>query len=180
MLAERFGLKLSPGLTDYLTGNTAPQDILQSVEVIAGESGVGRGIAGAGNGNLPATGSERLVCITSGQTAPRPTELLASDRFQAFLAEVSRVYESVILDSAPLLPVADSLEIVPYVDGVLICVRLEQTTRAQARAANTALERMPPRSTAVVVTAIDERDEGYYGYYGYYGASTPTASGAAR
>jgi hypothetical protein len=44
-------------------------------------------------------------------------------------------------------------------------VRLGQTTRDQARATQAALDRLPAKPTAVVVTNVREKGEGYYGYY---------------
>jgi tyrosine-protein kinase len=167
VLADRLGLSRGPGLTDYLTGHADPREIMQPVTLPS--SGT--------NGNSAASGasSGRLICITSGNPAPRPAELLASERFHTFLQEVSRVYDSVILDSAPMLAVADSLEIIPNVSGVLVCVRLDQTTRDQAVATQAALERLPSRPTAVVVTSVREKGEGYYGYYE---APAPAKAGA--
>jgi capsular exopolysaccharide synthesis family protein len=159
VLAQRFGLVEQPGLTDYLTGNAEPHEVMQYVAATAS----GANGADPEDGNAP---YERFVCITSGTPAPRPAELLGSARFQGFLAEVTAVYDAVILDSAPLLSVADTLEIIPHVSGVLVCVRLEQTTRDQARAARAALDRLPARPVGVVLTDVRESGEGYYGYYG--------------
>ncbi len=167
-LARRFGIEDSPGLTDYLTGNAQPHEIVQPVA----------GIAQPLNGSDPAHSSEQavasnLVCIPSGTAVSRPAELLASDRFQTFLAEVADVYETVILDTAPLLSVADTLAIVPAASMLLVCVRLQRTTRDLARAARSALDRLPQRPVGIVVTGVRQRGDGYYDFYG-----TPTPSTA--
>jgi tyrosine-protein kinase len=165
VLAKRFGLAGKPGLTDYLTGNATLDEVTQSVASVA-PSMNGHGSAN-GNGRLPDpdAGAQPLSCIVSGTPAPRPAELLASERFHTFLEEADHAYDTVILDSAPLLAVADSLELVPSAAGILLCVRLAQTTREQARAARTALERLPQRPTAIVLTNVAEKADGYYGYY---------------
>jgi Mrp family chromosome partitioning ATPase/capsular polysaccharide biosynthesis protein len=165
VLAKRFGLRESPGLSDYLTGHASPEQILQPVA----------GIVPRGNGADPAhanghLGASNLVCITAGTTAPGPAELMASDAFHSFLREVAAVYDSVILDTPPLLPVADTLAIVPDVSMLLVCVRLDRTTRDQARAAQSALARLPERPIGLVLTDVRQHEDGYY--YGYYGSPT--------
>ena len=111
VLAKRFAINATPGLTDYLTGNAEPSEILQPVAGYSGRTNVN----GNGNGNARDASATNLVCITSGTNVPQPAKLLASDRFRTFLEEVSKVYDSVILDTAPLLPVADTLSIIPDV-----------------------------------------------------------------
>ncbi len=165
VLARRFGISESPGLTDYLSGNAGPDEILQSVPMPTATSN-GNGLAN------PQQMATNLVCITSGTTVPRPAELLASERFQAFLAEVSKAYDLVVLDTAPLLPVADTLGIIPSISTLLVCVRLARTTRDQARAAQSALDRLPERPVGLVLTDVREDEDGYYGYYA---APTPAS-----
>lgn len=152
-LAKRLALTLAPGLTDYLGGKAAPQEVVQTVELGAG----------GGDEDAPST----LAVITAGSPAPRPGELLASQRFKTFLGEVSEAYDVVVLDSSPLLPVGDTLELVPQVGGVVVCVRAQKTTRDQAGAARAALDRFPARPTGVVVTGVRAGDELDYGYYSY-------------
>jgi tyrosine-protein kinase len=161
VLASRFGIAEKPGLTDYLTGQATPREIMQVIAPApASLNGSSKSAAGSElQGHAP------LVCITSGTPPPRPADLLASDRFESFVAEVSQVYESVIIDSAPILAVADTLEIIPKVSGLLLCVRLRHTTREQARAANAALDRLPERPVGVVLTDVKDAEEDYYGYY---------------
>jgi succinoglycan biosynthesis transport protein ExoP len=165
ILAKRFGIRDAPGLSDYLTGKAAPYEILQPITgITAPNNGVGES----------AVGDSNLVCITSGSTVPGPAELLASERFHAFLVEVAGVYDSVILDTPPLLPVADTLAIVPDVSTLLLCVRLDRTTRDQARAAQSALSRLPHRPIGLVLTDVHQQEDGYY--YGYYGSSGKQAA----
>jgi succinoglycan biosynthesis transport protein ExoP len=156
VLAKRFGINESPGLSDFLTGNAEPNTILQPI------GGIVERLNGSGAALGPAQPwSSNLVCITAGRTVPRPAELLASSGFRSFLAEVAEVYDAVILDTPPLLPVADTLAIVPDVSAVIMCVRLERTTRDQAHAAQSALDRLPERPIGLVITDIRRQDAGY-------------------
>jgi capsular exopolysaccharide synthesis family protein len=156
VLAKRLGINETPGLSDFLTGNAEPNTILQPI------AGIVERLNGSGPAlGAPQPGSSNLVCITAGRTVPRPAELLASSGFRAFLAEVSEVYDAVILDTPPLLPVADTLSIVPDVSAVIMCVRLDQTTRDQAHAAQSALDRLPERPMGLVITDVRRQDAGY-------------------
>lgn len=161
-LAKRFGLNTSPGLTDYLVGNAEPREVLQAVTL---------GVGTAANG-AETSGGGQVVCIAAGTATPQPAELLGSQRFVTFLEQVSSAYDIVVLDTCPLLSVVDTLELVPRVDGLVLCVRASRTTRDQARAARAALEHIPPRPTGVVITGVRAGDEGDYGYYSYAYAST--------
>ncbi|MGI8430174.1 MAG: Wzz/FepE/Etk N-terminal domain-containing protein [Solirubrobacteraceae bacterium] len=170
VFAERLGLSQAPGLSDYLAGTAEPNDILQTVRYNP------MGISpGGSNGTSARHTTEQLVCIVAG-SMPRPPELLATEKFREFLAEVSAAYDLVILDTGPLLPVVDTLELVPQVDGVLLCVRVEKTTREQAAAVIGALGRIPTRPTGLVLTGVTPRTDPYYTYYQSYTSQEPTGS----
>jgi len=161
-LAPRLGLEPKVGLTSYLAGDASPQEVLQFVDLHSPSS--------SANGSGPISvnpGAQRLACIVAGRPTPLPAEMLGARRFEEFLTQVSEVYDSVIVDTSPLLSVADTLEILPLVDAVLLCVRSNQTTRDQARAAKAALAHLPSKPTGLVVTGVREGDEGSYGYYSY-------------
>jgi capsular exopolysaccharide synthesis family protein len=152
-MAKRLGCEPGPGLSDYLVGQATPSEVVQKVPLTADPEN--------------AAGAPTLVAITAGSPTPRPAELLASKRFGAFLEQVRDAYDVVVLDATPLLSVGDALQIVPRVDGVVLCVRAEQTTREQARAARQALEHFPDRPIGVVVTGVKPGHELDYGYYSY-------------
>lgn len=164
VVARRLDLSQAPGLTDYLAGDSSPKDVVQVARFeqqtharTGWDPAVGATLAGV-----------TLPCIAAGNYSPRPAELLGSQRFKGFLDQVARAYDMVVLDCAPLLPVGDTLEVVPQVDGVLMCIRLEQTTRDQAVAAKGALDHFPPRPTGLVITGLEPgSDDDYYGYYSH-------------
>jgi Mrp family chromosome partitioning ATPase len=74
------------------------------------------------------------------------------------------LYDTVILDSPPLLPVADSLALAKLVDGVIIVVRAKAATRDDARAVRSMAERLGLHVIGVVVTDVPRRDH-YYAEY---------------
>lgn len=162
VLASRTGIQRAPGLSQYLAGEAEPGDILQSIPVSS------------------LLDVHSLPCITAGDLLPEPADLLGSERFAEFMREVRLAYEVIIVDSTPLLSVADALEIVPHCDRVLVCVRAHQTTRQESMASMGVLRRLPSRPTGVVVTGIRDRDAGDYGYYSYGVASGPDGTTPAR
>ena len=94
-------------------------------------------------------------------------------RFEKLLDEIAPEHELVVLDCPPLLPVGDTLSIVPRVEGVILCVRLGQTTREQAVAAKDALRRLPERPVGLVFTGSKPGSE-----YDYSGYQAPRREGA--
>lgn len=162
VLAARTGLTAAPGLTDYLAGDKSPSDVLQDLR-LGSEDG---DIADAGEASATLIPAAGFRCITAGSPSLRPAELLASNRFEEFAVQVSEAFDLIIFDTAPVLAVGDTLELLSRVDGVLVCARTGRLTREHIGAARAALERFPDTSAGLVLTGL-ARDEGV-GYYGYY------------
>lgn len=183
-LAKRLDIGATPGLADYLTGRAESQAVMRPVPMPrgvafaadAGGSGNGNGHHnGNGNGNVNGAVPHNLVCMPAGHVGGGAAELLASSRMRELLADVTSVYEVVIVDSAPLLPVADTLGLLPAAGAVMLCVRSGQTTREQIQAARETLGRVRPAVSGLVVTGVLARDDhggqGLYPYrYSYAGA----------
>jgi Mrp family chromosome partitioning ATPase len=189
-LAGRVGIAQAPGISEYLAGAVAPQAILRTVTFAeplgaAAASRSGAGAPAAPSGDNPGTTASavptatqrtpglvhNVVCIPAGSFTTRGAELLGSGRFKEFIGQVTTRYDIVVLDSSPLLPVADTLEMLPHVDAVVICARDSQTTRDQALAVRATLDRFPPHPTGLVITGIKPRGAAYEAYAYSYGYS---------
>jgi tyrosine-protein kinase len=168
-LADRLGLQGEPGLTDYLVGDASPSDVLQVMTLSPTDLNASNGKDKPEKADAKTVEGAKMVCIVAGSSSPLPAELLGSSRFEDFLSKVSKAYDLVVLDTSPILTVVDALELVPQVDGMIVCVRLSQTTRQEAHAAREALSHLPGRPTGVVVTGVRGREDAY-GYYGSYGS----------
>jgi Mrp family chromosome partitioning ATPase len=164
--AERLGLNFAPGLADYLRDGLTPDKILQ-VKTFVGATG-----ESTSNGHAPNGRTAKLTCITAGDVEGFSGDALASQRFAEMVNEVKQVYDLVVIDSAPLLQVAETSEMFALVDAVAFCARLGHTTTEQLKAARTALSRLPDKLTGLVITDLPPNLGGYYGYgydeqYGY-------------
>ena len=150
-------------------GDAEPADVLQLIEFTDPNH--------SGNGHGP-TGP-KIAYVSAGSPTPEPAELLGSQRFDQLLDTVRDAYDLVIIDTAPVLPVVDTLEFIPKLDGVVLCVRIGQTTRDQAVGARAALERFPERPVGVVVTGTLASDDSSYGAYGSTYAYKPRVGAGA-
>lgn len=177
-LAGRLGATQEPGLTDLLSGAATAADAMQSIDYAKAAEPTGD------NGSLLVREWQKreqgsLAFVAAGSKAPLPTEMLASQRFREFLEEARNDFELVIVDTAPLLSVADTREVLPLVDGILVCIRVDRTTRDQALAGKAVLERLPKKPSGVVVTGLKRGRAANYGYYAqaYEQYTAPQATG---
>lgn len=102
-LHSGFGTPSSPGLAEYLKGEAAEVSVIQK--------------------GLP----EYLCFIPGGNKPANPAELLANGRLKSLLETIGPVFDWVILDSPPTLPVSDALMLAELCDGVLTVIRAAQT-----------------------------------------------------
>ncbi len=121
---------------------------------------------------IHATKAARLSVMPSGQTPSNPAELLQSHAFQNLLEVVREKFDIVVVDSPPLLAVSEATSLAQSVDGVVICLRTENTTRPEADRAIRLLQGVGVTPLGFVVNDIDRLvsqgdEEKYSGkYYG--------------
>ena len=116
---------------------------------------------------------ENLDIITAGPKPPNPSELLGSRRMENFLELAKQEYDTIIIDSPPTLPVADSAILSPLVDGVIIVSAYGQATLDGAHRAKAMLERADAKILGVVLNRIPVSQAGSHYYYYYYEDDTP-------
>ena len=133
-----FGAPSSPGLSEYLRGEAPETTVIQ------------RG--------LP----EFLCFIAGGSKPENPAELLANGRLRSLLTTIGPVFDWVILDSPPTLPVSDALTLAEMCDGVLTVIRAAQTGFDSAQKSCQQL-----REKNLLGVALNCADEGasYGSYY---------------
>ena len=119
-----------------------------------------------------------LDLIPCGASPARPAELLDSPAFVRVLEQLRERYDVVLVDTPPVLPVADPLIVARAVDGVLMVSRVRRTTRGQLQRMVSQLRRANARLLGIVLNEVDER-RGAYGYgessYGYISDSVHEA-----
>jgi capsular exopolysaccharide synthesis family protein len=132
------------GMTDFFTGNVKLEDIVCE------------------------TGVQNLSLITAGQRAPNPAELLSAVDLGELFKNLLKAYHRIVIDSAPVNAVSDTLVIAPHAHKTILVIRAGKTPRkaviraimllrkAKAQIAGFALNRLPSGRTA----------QYYYYYYG--------------
>jgi len=153
----------APGVTDCLVGEA---DIASAARQIpAGEIQlVDEGVEVTEN-ILAATGGQLFV-LTGGRRAPNPAEILAGPFFGQLIAKAATLFDRVVIDSAPILAVSDTLLIMPHVQTVCIVVRAAKTPRTAVHRAITLLAKSGIRPAGLVLNRLRRgRGVGYYYYY---------------
>ena len=143
-LTHGMGVGRTPGLTEYLLGGATLQQILRATQV------------------------PNLSMITSGTEVNSPADLLAGDQFKSFLKEIRTSYDMILLDTPPVLPVADTATIRDLTDGFLFVYRAGFTPYTMLRQA---MEKLGEKNVlGAVLTGVEVASDSYYQQYygGYY------------
>ena len=145
-LHKTMGLQNGAGLSHLLVGQSRVREVIQR------------------------TADPNLFVITAGRTPPNPSELLASERMNHFIANLAHgPFDWVLLDTPPVLAVTDAVIIAQKVAGVVFVVGSEMTRRVHAERALETLQNGRARGIGVVLNRVDfDRNKYYYSrYYGY-------------
>ncbi|WP_344389428.1 polysaccharide biosynthesis tyrosine autokinase [Streptomyces vastus] len=140
-VARALGLVRDAGLTTALVGQARLDQVLQS----AGSFSV----------------------LTSGMIPPNPTQLLGSTQFSTLLRTLAEQFDHVVVDTAPLLPFADTAAMGPAIDGYILVARAGRTSRSQVVDALRVLQRVNVPVLGAVLNAAPARGDGEAYSYAY-------------
>jgi succinoglycan biosynthesis transport protein ExoP len=113
-----FGLGNQAGLANLLVGNAELESVIQDTDI------------------------PNLKLLSCGPTPPNPVELLKSQKMDEILSKLRAAYDVLLLDSPPVLPVADSLILASKLDGVLLVADLDHAPREVIRQAQEQLSKL--------------------------------------
>jgi capsular exopolysaccharide synthesis family protein len=133
-----------PGVTDYFLGRKKLDEICQQHKDISNFS-----------------------WITAGTMVPNPSELLSQSDFQQFLNDGLAHYDRIVIDTAPLLPVKDTLLLAGKVQTVVLVVQGCKTSRKIAERSVQLLKTANAPLGGVVLNLLPKRSLNSYYYYGY-------------
>jgi len=148
---QRFGLSNLIGLSTLLIKD---KSIAECIDV----------------GNIP-----NLSILTSGPVPPNPSELLSSRAFAEFIQQMRDEYDFIIVDSPPVLNLADALVLSHVVDGVVFIINSASTNRTHVKNSLASLEQIGARIMGVVLNRV-RRPKGDSYYYNYYTTQTGVSS----
>jgi protein-tyrosine kinase len=152
------GTKAGPGLSDYLQGKNDEFSIMQ-------------------RGSM-----ENLFFIPSGTGIEDPSELVGNGRLKQLLQRVETLFDWIVIDSPPAVPVSDASVLSKACDGVLLVVRSNSTPSDMAQRAR---QEFPEQVLVGVVLNGRREDEApyeryYYETYEKKGSKTPETKASAN
>ncbi len=121
-----------------------------------------------GHGVLP-TSIDNLRLVASGPLPVNPADLLASSAMQRTLTHLREDADLLLLDSPPILAVADATILASMVDGVVLVVDPHATRRQEIGQAREAIDAVGGKILGVVINRLRHRGAIYYHHNGAYG-----------
>lgn len=145
-LQLNFNTEQKSGLSDFLIGNINLENIIKPTPI------------------------NNLSLITAGTIPPNPSELLSSAKVRLLFEDLKTRFDRIIVDSPPILTVADTSLLANMVDGVVLVIkgastRLEVISRSKQK-----IQEAKGKIIGVIVNNIEpEKEDRYYYYHYYYG-----------
>jgi capsular exopolysaccharide synthesis family protein len=134
---DLFGVDLEPGLSNLLNGVADAKAAVRTTRI------------------------PNLSILTAGAHPPNPAELVGSHRFGELLSFLEKQSDIVVIDTPPVMAVADAAILAHRTSGVLFVVAADTTSRHAAQSALEQLERAKGRFLGAVLNRVDDDGEKY-------------------
>ena len=149
-----FGNSMKPGMIGMLDGKTTIDEIIRP------------------------TFQENLSMVTCGGHPTNPGEFVVSTTFRDVLQGLRERFDFILIDSPPLLPVADATSLSTQVDGVILVFRIRKGIVLASQKARELLDLVHARILGIIVNGVDQNP--YYNEYGGYGYPSHAGYAASR
>ena len=143
-ISDFFQIKHKRGLIDFLAGQALLDEIISETKFA------------------------NLCVINSGSFSPNPADLLSSARMEKLITYLSKTFDHIILDSAPIVPLSDTLSLTKIVDGTILVVRSGVTELAYAKEAIRRIQTVRSPVLGLIVNDISENYQSLYNMYNDY------------
>jgi protein-tyrosine kinase len=160
-LHQLLGCEPYPGLADYLAGKTEIVDVMQQAQETPDQSKDGGKAGSIAIGNL--------TFIAGGNGGDKAADLSGNPRFAELIRRVSPYFDWIIVDSSPVIPVSDAVNLARACDGVLLVARGGVTKYPVAQKAQSELKASNILGFVLNAVVKQTRSTGYDGYNGYNG-----------
>ena len=149
---EMLGTVSNPGLADYLAGKATAEEVMQRPEISDDPQAPNHAVL------------TNLTFIPGGNGGDKAADLSGSAKFPELIKAVSPYFDWIIVDSSPVLPVSDAVNMARSCDGVLLVARSAVTKYPVAQRA--ASELRASNILGFVLNAVHEAPQvgSYYGY----------------
>ncbi|MBN1980482.1 MAG: polysaccharide biosynthesis tyrosine autokinase [Chitinivibrionales bacterium] len=144
-----FATKFDKGITDYFKGTATFDQITHFQQ------------------------KYNLHIIGPGPICTDPTELIASDKIKELIQLLKDKFDVVIIDTAPMLMGAETMEIGRFVDGIIVTVGMGISSRGALRTLNDQLSENSLPLTGIIINKYKKKHWEKYGYYGKYSYGIP-------
>ena len=141
MLDKLFSLEQKNGLSGVLCGDMPVENVIQKTKIA------------------------NLDIVTAGVIPPNPASLLESAQMKVMLDYLSSKYDSVLIDSPPLVGLPDALHLCAIADGVVLVIAYGKSSRSIIKEAKEVLANSKARTLGFVLTMFDRGGEVYRAYY---------------
>lgn len=143
-------------------------------------SGLSTYLAGTSefNGLIKKSPYPELDIITAGPILQNPSELLHSSRIKELIDVLSAAYEYIVIDSAPVLGMSDSLILSTISEGVILVVKANNTPADALIQTNKALMNINANTVGVILNGVDMKSG--YAYSSYYSSPYLNGNGKAK
>ncbi len=127
-----------------------------------------------------ATTQRNVSVVPAGEGREDVVELLHSPHLGALLARLSRDFDIILVDTPPVLHMADARLLGSHSDGAILVFRAARTTRDQAASARDLFDHDGVRLVGTILNDFDPAREGQAGYYKSYYQYSQATEGASR